>query len=196
MKTYSDLVRQKQNLEEALVNINAALESEHYTAPFVHKVDKQLDANEFNHQIIKNVLGDCKNRLLGFDPDLFVTHVEKEVHAQFNALIEAAIKDRPIRFLLEAKHEMELFMLKERKEMYGKALCGIAGEIGVIEGALNTQDAHAELPVSVVIETPYVATAEDKINAIISLEQANPDILTDKDIKKIMKVPTKKKGKK
>jgi hypothetical protein len=189
-RTYSDLLRQKDNLEEALKNINLALESDHYVKPFVHKVDKQLCASEFNHQIIKNVLEDCKNRLLGFDPDLFVTHVEKEVHAQFNKLIEDAVKDRPIKFLLEAKHEMELFMLKERKEMYGKALCGIAGEIGAIEGALNG-DAHKELPVYAVSPSP-----EQIIEAVQVLETVAPEVLTDKEIKQVLKVPTKKKGKK
>lgn len=183
-RTYHELMRKKQNLEEALMNINAALESDTYTKPFKHTVENQIRPEEVEHQVLKNILSDCNNRKLGFDPELLLQHIEKEVHEQYNKVVESHIKDRPIEFLLQAKHEMELFMLKERAANYPKSLEKINAELKAIDEALS-DDPHAELPIS--------PTIEQKVEAVQVLEASNPEVLTDKEIKKVLKVPTKKK---
>lgn len=189
-KTYHELVRQKANLEEALKNIRLALESETYTRPFKHEVKNQLKACEFNHQTMKAIIGECENRKMGIDPDLILQLTEEEVHRQFTEMVKEHIKARPIERLFELKHELELFMLNERNTMYTKGLAKCTAELEAIETALNA-DAHEQLPVEVVVETPYVATMEEKLEAVQTL--ASEGVLTNKEIKKVLKVPAKKK---
>lgn len=194
-RMYSELIRKKANLEETLMNINAALETEHYTTPFTHKIENQLKAKEFTHATLKMILDDCENRKLGFDPDLTVQLIEQEVHEQFKKVVADAIKDRPVEMLLTARHELELFMLKERKETYGRGLCKVNDELKKIEDELNA-DPHGELPVTgeyIPEIHSHLPTLEQKVEAVQVLEACAPEVLTDKEIKKVLKVPATKK---
>jgi len=182
MQTYSNLMRKKMHLEEALKNIDAALAHDDYAKPFKHELKNQLKSGEFEHLTLKNILDNCENRKLGFDPDLTIQLIEEEVHNQFKGVVVEAIKARPIAMLMEAKHELELFMLKERKQMYTKGLADTDTELKKIDDALNA-DPHENLPV-----------ADDKlVDAVRTIEAAAPEILTDKEIKKVLKVPANKK---
>lgn len=180
---YHELVRKKEHLEEALHNIKLALESDTYTKPFAHEVKNQLKAAEFEHITIKTMIEECSNRKMGFDPDLVLQLAEEEVHRQFTDMVKENIKARPIEVIFNLKHELELFMLKERNDMYTKGLEKVTADLKGIDDALN-EDAHETLPVDLTL-----------VEAVAIIEEACPEVLTDKEIKQVLKIPAKKKKK-
>lgn len=140
MKSVQELMQTKVQLEEALEMVDVALASEEYAKPFSFELSNPLTPKDFKSDLIRHMLERCTSREIGFDPNLALQHIESEVLDQFNDIVKVAIKGKSIRTLMEIRHELELFMLTDRKKMHEHNLNNVNKELTNIEKALDEAD--------------------------------------------------------
>jgi hypothetical protein len=117
-----DLQRKKAALEEALTNTSFALQHDEYTKPFVFKKPVTPPKSEFKNELLIDIIKKCEERDLGFDPDLFLQHVERAALDRFNEVVLSHLEGCSIKNLMTMRYEIELFMLKDRHEFHTKEL--------------------------------------------------------------------------
>lgn len=142
MKSVQELMQTKVQLEEALEMVDVALESEEYAKPFSFELSNPLTPKDFKSDLIRHMLERCTSREIGFDPNLALQHIESEVLDQFNDIVKVAIKGKSIRTLMEIRHELELFMLTDRKKMHEHNLKNINSDLAKIEEELDKADSE------------------------------------------------------
>lgn len=119
----------KRRLEEQLEMLNAALSSEEYAKPFSFSVSNPLRSKDFKNNITQLILDICESRGIGFDPNLTLQHIESEVLDQFNEIVKREVKGKSIEKLMEMRHELELFMLTERKKQHTHNLKNVEADL-------------------------------------------------------------------
>lgn len=112
----------KANIEEALFHTNYALNHDDYRLPFEFKNPNTITPDQFQQENLRQIADVVERRQLGFDPDLVLQHIEAEVLDQFNDIVKMVLKGKAIPTLMQMKHELELFCLKDRKEGHTKSL--------------------------------------------------------------------------
>lgn len=122
MVTLEALKEKKEAIEEALNHCKVALAHEDYSKPFEFKRMDRMSESMVNHPLLKGIVGKCVERKIGFDPNLCLQHIEREALDQFNAIALEKIKGAGIPSLMEMRHELELFMLKDRHDHYVREL--------------------------------------------------------------------------
>ncbi len=122
MVTIEALKEKKEALEQALNHCKVALAHDDYAKPFVFKRMDRMSETMVNHPLLKGIVGKCVERKIGFDPSLCLQHIEREALDQFNAIALEKIKGAGIPSLMEMRHELELFMLKDQHDHYVREL--------------------------------------------------------------------------
>lgn len=183
MKSIKELMHTKAQLEEALEMVNTALQSEEYSKPFSFQLSNPLKPEEFNHDLIKQILDRCTSREIGFDPNLMLQHIESEVLDQFNEIVKTAIKGKSIRNLMEVRHELELFMLTDRKKQHEHNLKAVEADLKKIQDELDRADLEEE-------KANRVATIDGGLENSV---HADAPVLKDESIDTLKAVATKKK---
>lgn len=185
MKSVQELMQTKVQLEEALEMVDVALDSEEYAKPFSFQLENPLTPKDFKSDLIRQILDRCTSREIGFDPNLTLQHIESEVLDQFNDIVKVAIKGKSIRTLMEIRHELELFMLTDRKKMHEHNLNSVNKELEKIEKELDEAD-EKDLGLKIVDTQSKSEEKELKIVATIG-----PDDKSDKVVS-VGKVSKKK----
>ena len=124
--TNEQLQKRKIELENALRDVNIALNHEEYANPFKFERNDTIKPSSLKHTKLKEIMSKCIQNGSGFDPNLICQHVEQEALEQFNNIVKTTIKGLSIPTLMEIRHETELIMLKDRESHY-------KNEIGKIE---------------------------------------------------------------
>jgi len=175
----------KRRLEEQLEMLNAALSSEEYAKPFSFSVSNPLRSKDFKNNITQLILDICESRSIGFDPNLTLQHIESEVLDQFNEIVKREIKGKSIEHLMGMRHELELFMLTDRKKQHEHNLKNVEADLNKLTGKLD-EELNAEELKEETIQTEDGAT----------ITTASADIetkSTDEKIVPIASVASKKK---
>lgn len=156
----SDLQRKKAALEESLTHTTAALEHPEYKDPFVFRSPVQPPKNLFSSQTIRDLLARCEVANIGFDPDLFLQHIEKAALERFNEECHKALEGKSVRELMLMRHETELLMLNDRHEFHTK-------ELAKVNKMLAEQSADMTVEKTVDIEGAVTVTpSENRQNVI------------------------------
>jgi len=147
-------------MEESLAHTVNALEHDEYATPYVFKRMDAMKGDEFStNGPLEAILNQCIVKNLGFDPNLALQHIEKEALEQFNKLVLQHVTGQSIKTLMEMRHALELFMLKDRKVHYTKEI-----EIAVAEIMKLVEEINLELgPLEPIIPINSLA---DKVNLI------------------------------
>lgn len=153
-QSYMQLSQAKLQLEEALESVNLALESEEYKKPFNFKLENPLLPRDFYSPVVKVILERCIDRQIGFDPNLTLQHIESEVLDQFNDIVKKEIKGRSVETLMTMRHELELFMLTDRKKQHEHNLKNVNADLDKlneqIEGLSDKSMGSLSGPISLV----------------------------------------------
>lgn len=110
------------NIKEAIHYTDIALAHDDYSKPFQFKNENKVTPSTFSDETLRTMVDEVMNRSLGFDPELAIQHIEKEALNQFNHIALKHIEGKNIVHLMRMKHELELFMLNDRKVAHTKML--------------------------------------------------------------------------
>lgn len=110
------------NIKEAIYYTDIALAHDDYSKPFQFKNENKVTPSTFSDETLRTMVDEVMNRSLGFDPELAIQHIEKEALNQFNNIALKHIEGKNIVHLMRMKHELELFMLNDRKVAHTKML--------------------------------------------------------------------------
>lgn len=184
MMSLIELKETKKRLEEQLMMLDHALSSDEYAKPFSFSVSNPLKSKDFKNQSIQLILDYCESRSIGFDPNLTLQHIEHEVLDQFNEIVKREIKGKSIEHLMGMRHELELFMLTDRKKQHEHNLKNVEADLnkltGKLDEALNEEELKEET-------TQAEADATTTANADVETKS------TDEKIVPITSVASKKK---
>lgn len=128
MQSAQNLESQIHRLNETLKNINETLATDEFANPFELRIPNQIKEGQFNSPILSAVVHKCEMRNMGFDPNLFLQHLEHELLEQYNKIVLDELKGKSVEYLLRAKHELELFMLLDKKQWAEERLKAIQEE--------------------------------------------------------------------
>lgn len=118
MISTEEIRKRKSQLENALNDVNLALNHPEYKEPFHFKRQDTIKPEALSHPVLKKIMDKCISNGSGFDPNLISQHLEQEALNQFNEIVISSIKGKSIKELMEIRHEIELLMLKDREEHY------------------------------------------------------------------------------
>jgi len=150
------------NIKEAIHYTDIALAHDDYSKPFQFKNENKVTPSTFSDETLRTMVDEVMNRSLGFDPELAIQHIEKEALNQFNNIALKHIEGKNIVHLMRMKHELELFMLNDRKVAHTKMLEDAEKELlelisGIELVTVKTDsEAKAELPETITVETKSI----------------------------------------
>lgn len=122
MISTEEIKKRKEALENALKDVEIALNHDEYVKPFKFERNDLIKMEDLSSPSLKNIMRKCISNGSGFDPNLVTQHIEHEALDQFNEIVKEEIKGKDISHLMGMRHELELIMLKERKEHYAKEI--------------------------------------------------------------------------
>lgn len=120
LKKLEEMKEKRERLAEAFAHTEIALGHDEYLKPFEFKKMDRMEKNMLEHPVLRAILVQCHEKDLGFDPNLLLQHIEKEALEQFNKLALLNITGQSIKNLMTMRHELELFLLKDRNDFYKK----------------------------------------------------------------------------
>lgn len=118
MITLAEVKKRKEQLENALKDVNVALSHDEYTKPFEYKRVDTIIESDLVHPSVKKMYAKCVESRTGFDPNLVAQHTEKIALDRFNKIVIDELNEVGTDELMAVRHEMELLMLTERKAHY------------------------------------------------------------------------------
>lgn len=122
MYSTEHLKQELSKFKSYLSDVQVALGHDEYAKEFVFRKMDKLTIDTFKSATIKAAHSKMIDRNIGFDPNLFLQHIEGEILDQFNEIVKTEIKGKSIPTLMEMRHELEVFLLKDRETHYKKQI--------------------------------------------------------------------------
>lgn len=113
-----ELKKRKSQLENALLDVNVALNHPEYVNQFKFERNDTIKMSHLKSPLLRDIYLKCVANGSGFDPNLITQHIEHEALDQFNAIVKEKIRGLSISSLMEIRHELELLMLNDRQSHY------------------------------------------------------------------------------